>query len=367
MPESQGPLAGLRIVEIGGIGPAAFAAMLLADMGAEVIRVERPAERQPDSPILDPQHRGKRLIMADLKQAGARDAVRNLIDGADVLLEGFRPGVLERLGLGPEECLASNPRLVYGRMTGWGQHGPLAHAASHDPNNLSIVGALHAIGRKGGPPQLPLALVGDFGGGALYLVSGVLAALFERQRSGRGQVVDAAIVDGVAHMMSSVYGAFAEGRWVDERGSNLTDTGTPFVDTYETSDGKYMAVAALEPQFYAELILGLELDPAQLPGQWERARWDELRRSLADAFRGRSRDEWAAVFAAADSCVTPVLSLTEAPHHPHLAARRTFIERNGRIEPGLAPRFSRTSVETPTEPVTESSLDDLVAEWRSES
>jgi len=273
-----------------------------------------------------------------------------LAAAADVFVDPYRPGAAERLGLGPDVLLARNPRLVYGRMTGWGQDGPLAQRAGHDPNYLSLTGALHAIGRAGGPPQLPLSLVGDFAGGAMYLVTGVLAVLVERSVSGAGQVVDAAIVDGVSHLMANPYSLLAGGAWRDERGTNLIDSGAPFVDVYETADGKHVSVASLEPPFYAQLLAGLGLDAAELPGQWSSKDWPALRETFAAAFRTKTRDEWAEIFAGTDACVAPVLSMTEAPTDPHLVARGTFIERDGHPEPAPAPRFGRTPTAVPTQP-----------------
>ncbi|WP_019808692.1 CaiB/BaiF CoA transferase family protein [Saccharomonospora halophila] len=348
-----GPLAGLRVVELAGLGPAPFAAMFLADQGADVVRVERSGAgfTMPVDPHRDTLQRGKRLLGVDLKHPGGAEVVLGLAERADVLLEGYRPGVAERLGVGPDDCRARNPALIYGRMTGWGQDGPLAQRAGHDPNYLALTGALHAIGREGGPPQLPLSLVGDFGGGAMYLVSGVLAALWEATRSGQGQVVDAAIVDGVSHLMASPYSLLAGGAWRDERGTNLIDSGAPFVDVYATADGGHMAVAALEAPFYAELLAGLGLaDDPDLPGQWDRPRWPVMRARLAGAFATRTRDEWAGVFTGVDACAYPVLSLTEAPRHEHLRARGTFVDRDGHPEPAPAPRFSRTRTTLPSSP-----------------
>ena len=344
-----GPLDGLRVVELAGIGPAPFAAMLLADLGADVVRVERPGRSAwPADPTLDLLQRGKRSIVVDLKKPEGVELVRQLAGRADVLLEGYRPGVAERLGLGPEDLSRDNPRLVYGRMTGWGQDGPLADRAGHDIAYIALTGALHAMGRAGGPPQVPLNLIGDFGGGSLYLLLGVFSALWEAQRSGRGQVVDAAIVDGAASLMAMPFAFLGAGLWQDRRGSNLLDTGAPFYDVYETSDGGWMAVGPLEPQFYAEFVRLLGLTDSEgapddtMPGQFDLRAWPELRRRFAEVFATRTRDEWSEVFTPSDACVAPVLSLTEAPHHPHLAARGTYVERDGRIEPAPAPRFDRT-------------------------
>ena len=339
-----GPLAGVRVVELAGIGPAPFAAMLLADLGADVIRVDRPGEPSlpvPLPPESDLLRRGRPSVALDLKHPDGLATTLDLVEQADVLLEGYRPGVAERLGLGPDDCLARNPRLVYGRMTGWGQDGPLAHSAGHDIGYVAVTGALHAIGRAGGPPQVPVNLVGDFGGGALYLVVGVLAALLEARTSGCGQVVDAAIVDGTAHLSSLVVGLASAGLWSDRRGTNLLDTGAPFYDVYETSDGGWLAVGPLEPAFYAELLHLLDLTDAA-PDRLDPAQWPALRTLLADAFRTRTRDAWTAVFEGTDACVEPVLSYAEAPAHPHLAARGTYVEHHGIVQPAPAPRFSRT-------------------------
>ena len=346
-----GPLRGLRVVELGGIGPGPHAAMLLADLGADVARIERPAGGlQVVAPENDWMRRNRRSIDADLKTPDGLALARQLIDRADVLIEGFRPGVTERLGIGPDECLERNPRLVYGRMTGWGQDGPLAQQAGHDINYLSLTGALHAIGPAEGRPVPPLNLVGDFGGGSVYLVMGILAALWEREASGRGQVVDAAIVDGVVSLSQGLWSSFASGGWTDRRESNLLDGGSPFYGTYACSDGRYVAVGAIEPQFYSLLLAGLGLADAKLPGQWDRASWPGMRERVAEIFARRSRDEWAEVFAGTDACVTPVLSLDEAPHHPHLAGRATLTSFGGVTQAAPAPRFSRTATAEPSPP-----------------
>jgi alpha-methylacyl-CoA racemase len=336
-----GPLSGLKVVELAGIGPGPFAAMLLADLGADVVRVDRAGGASPLSvdPRFDLLNRGKRSIVADLKTAPGRDLVLGLIERADMLVEGYRPGVAERLGVGPDPALARNPRLVYGRMTGWGQDGPLAGTAGHDITYLAISGALHMIGRAGGPPQVPLNLLGDFGGGALYLVVGLLAALREASRTGRGQVVDAAVTDGVAHLTTMFAGLAAAGQWCDERGVNLLDTGAPFYDVYPAADGRYLAVGALEPQFYAEFVRLLE--PGEdLPDQYDRSGWPELRARFAATFASRTRPEWIEVFAGSDACVAPVLTPAEAAEHPQMAARGTVERRDGVLQPGAAPRFS---------------------------
>ena len=346
-----GPLTGVRVVELVGIGPGPFAAMMLADLGADVIRIDRPGGNalqvsQPDKDVLS---RGRPSAAVNLKDPRGIELVLDLVERADVLLEGFRPGVTERLGLGPDACFARNPRLVYGRMTGWGQDGPLAQSAGHDVNYISIAGALAPIGRAGGPPQIPLNLVGDFGGGSLYLVAGVLAAVIEARTSGQGQVVDAAIVDGAAHLMSMMVAMQQTGSWSDQRGTNLLDSGTPFYDVYETSDGRYMSVGGLEPQFYSAMTDLLEVD--DLPDRYDFARWPELRKRLAEIFLGRTQAEWADLFEGTDACVAPVLPLSEAPNHPHLVARQTYVEREGLIQPAPAPRFSRTTANLTTPPV----------------
>lgn len=333
-----GPLTGLRVVELAGMGPAPFAAMMLAQMGADVIAVDRPGTT-PD-PSLALLLRGRPRVSIDLRTAAGVAVLLDLVAHADALIEGFRPGVMERLALGPDDCLARNPRLVYGRMTGWGQSGPLATTAGHDIDFVALTGALHAMGRAGGPPQVPLNLVGDFGGGALYLVAGLLAALLEARTSGRGQVVDAAMIDGAAHMLTMTLSMLATGAWRDERGVNLLDTGAPFYDVYETADGRHMAVGALEPQFYAQLLVLLELTDA--PDRDDMSQWPALRSVLAEAFGSRTQAEWTAVFAGSDACVTPVLSLGQAARSPHLTARGTYVEHAGAIAPAPAPRFSRT-------------------------
>ena len=336
----DGPLHGLRVVEMGGIGPGPFATMLLADLGADVVRVDRPGPVS-GSTATDVLHRGRRSVVLDLRRPEAVDALLGLVEAADVLIEGFRPGVMERLGAGPRECLQRNPCLVYGRMTGWGQDGPWATAAGHDVNYLALAGALHPLGRAGGPPAVPVNLLGDFGAGSLYLVFGVMAALWERARSGRGQVVDAAIVDGAASVTTMLHGMLAAGTWRDERGVNLLDTGTPWYDVYETADGGWMSVGPLEIAFYAEFAarLGLPEDLVRRPG---RTRWPELRAAIAAAFATRTRADWEAVFDGSDACVAPVLGLREAADHPHLVARSTFVDIDGVRQPAPAPRFDRT-------------------------
>ncbi|MBO2453736.1 CoA transferase [Actinomadura barringtoniae] len=349
----KGPLSGVRVIELAGIGPGPFAAMLLADLGAEVIRVDRAAAVGPGGGFAstDFTNRGKRSIAIDLKSEAGKEVVLRLVEQSDILLEGFRPGVTERLGLGPDDCLARNPKLVYGRMTGWGQEGRLSQSAGHDIGYIAITGTLHAIGRAGGPPQVPMNLLGDFAGGSMYLIVGVLAALLESKISSRGQVVDTAIVDGAAHLSTFIHGFLAGGMWQDERGVNMLDTGAPWYDVYETADGEHMAVGAIEPQFYAEFVRLIGLENEELPAQHERDRWPELRERFAAAFKARTRDEWAEVFLPSDACVAPVLSMKEAAEHPYNTEREVFVEEGGHLQPAPAPRFSRTPAEIEGLPV----------------
>ncbi|MFJ2768560.1 CaiB/BaiF CoA transferase family protein [Streptomyces sp. NPDC087300] len=338
----RGPLAGVRVVELAGIGPGPFAAMLLADLGADVVRVDRPGGGGlAINPEYDVTNRNKRSVIVDLKAADGADRVLDLVERADVLIEGYRPGVAERLGVGPDACHTRNPRLVYGRMTGWGQEGPLAQRAGHDIAYIAITGTLGMIGNPDEPPAIPANLVGDYAGGSLYLVVGILAALHHARVHGEGQVVDAAIVDGAAHLSTMIHGMLAAGGWQDRRGANLLDGGCPFYGTYETADGGYMAVGSLEQQFYDEFVALLGLTEAA-PARKDLARWDELRTAVAARFKERTRDEWTAVFEDSDACVAPVLSLREAPEHPHLAARGTFTDHGGITQPAPAPRFSTT-------------------------
>jgi alpha-methylacyl-CoA racemase len=340
---SQGPLSGIRVVEVAGIGPAPLGCMILADLGAEVLRVDRSAG--PGLSLVpyrkDTLARSRRSVAVNLKADGGAEVVRRLTDQADVFVEAFRPGVAERLGLGPDELLARNPRLVYARMTGWGQDGPLAPRAGHDVDYASIVGAISAIGEAGRKPVFPINLLADFGGGSMFLVSGVLAALVERATSGTGQVVDVAMVDGVATLTAMVHSHIASGIWQDQRGTNLLDGGAPFYDTYECADGEYVAVGALERQFFAELVRVLDVAD-RVPDQHDIARWPEMRTLFAGTFRTRTRDEWAALFDDVDACVAPVMRLTEAAEHPHVKARRTLVTVDGVTQPAPAPRFSRT-------------------------
>lgn len=341
----MGPLHGLKVVELASIGPGPMCAMLLADLGADVVRVDRLEPSGlgvPTEPRFDVNARGRRSLALDIRQPAGRDAVLRLVDGADVLVEGFRPGVTERLGLGPEACLARNPRLVYGRMTGFGQHGPLAAAAGHDLNYIALSGALHAIGPAGGKPVPPLNLVGDYGGGALYLAFGLMAALYERQRSGQGQVVDAAMVDGAASLMSIFNGLAAAGQWGAPRGENLLDGGAPFYDTYETADGRFIALGPLEPKFFAELARHLGLDERFVKRQYDRRLWPEMRAAIAAAVRTKTRDDWCALLEGSDACFAPVLSLDEAPAHPHAQARAAYVTLDGVVQPAPAPRFGRS-------------------------
>jgi alpha-methylacyl-CoA racemase len=337
-----GPLSGVRVVELAGLGPAPYACLLLAELGADVIRVDRATGgSRLVATDYDVLNRSRPSIAVDLKVPAGRDVVLRLVGEADVLVEGLRPGVMERLGLGPDECLGRNPRLVYARMTGWGQEGPLAARAGHDINYLGLTGALHAVGTAE-KPVVPLNIGADFGGGSMFLVVGILAALLERAGSGQGQVVDAAMVDGGSSLVTMIYGMLGTGLWRDRRASNLLDGGAPFYDTYACADGRHVAVGALEPQFYAAFVDGLGLT-GSLPGdQYDVAHWPEHRRLFAEALATRTRDEWAAAFAGTDACVTPVLSLREAPAHPHLVARGTFVEQDGLAQPAPAPRFSRT-------------------------
>lgn len=351
----MGPLAGLRVIELAGIGPVPMCATLLADLGAEVVRIDRlePSGLGVEMDRRVQVHgRSRRSAAFDLKVPAAREAVLVLASQADVLLEGFRPGVAERLGLGPGDCHARHPGLVYGRMTGFGQGGPLAHAAGHDLNYLALAGALHAIGPAGGAPVPPLNLVADYGGGALYLAFGVMAALHERTRSGRGQVVDAAMVDGVASLMGLFHGLQAAGSWAEARGTNLLDGGAPFYATYETADGQWVAIAAIEPKFFAELARRIGLDAHFVSAQHDRLQWPAMREAMAAIIRGRTRAQWCELLEGTDACFAPVLTMREAAAHPHAVARGTYVEVEGVVQPGPAPRFDRSEPE-PVRPAPE--------------
>ncbi|MDB5746137.1 MAG: carnitine dehydratase [Massilia sp.] len=343
-----GPLAGIKVIEMVGIGPCPFAAMMLADMGAEVIRIDRKPKPGAASPFpmlgtrFDVMARGRRSLALDLKHPEARGIVLKLAEQADILIEGFRPGVMERLGLGPDECMAHNPKLVFGRITGWGQSGPLAQAAGHDLNYIALSGMLHAMGRADAAPSPPLNLVGDFGGGAMMLAFGVVCAALEAKTSGKGQVVDAAMTDGSALLGAMMYGLRAFGSWSDARAANMLDGGAPFYDTYACADGKFLSVGAIEPQFYAELLELVGATDPDLQKQWSQKRWPELKIKFAALFATRSRDEWCALLEGTDACVAPVLDMAEAPLHPHNRARETFIDIDGVVQPAPAPRFSRT-------------------------
>ena len=339
----MGPLKGVKIVEMGGIGSEPFSAMMLADMGAEIIRLER-YKNQPSifDPKLDFGNRGRRSIYIDLKKPEGIAATLKLVESADALIEGFRPGVMERLGLGPDECLKLNPALVYGRITGWGQEGPLAMAAGHDINYIAITGALHAIGRGDDKPVPPLNLVGDFGGGGLLLAFGMACALYEAKISGKGQVVDAAMVDGASLLMTMMHGLRSANLWSDNRGSNLVDGGAHFYDTYETSDGKYVAIGSIEPQFYKLLIEKLGVDASEFKDQMNTAKWPEMKEKISAAFKTKTRDEWCDIMEGSDVCFSPVLTMEEALEHPHNVERNSFVTIDGATQPAPAPRFSRT-------------------------
>jgi crotonobetainyl-CoA:carnitine CoA-transferase CaiB-like acyl-CoA transferase len=363
-----GPLAGLKVVELAGIGPGPMCAMLLADLGATVIRVDRkqPVAQGIERPLrFNTLLRNRGSIALDLKVPAAVDTVLDLVEGADALIEGFRPGVTERLGLGPDACLARNPRLVYGRLTGWGQDGPLSLRAGHDINYLALTGLLDAIGREGQPPTIPLNVVGDYASGSLYMAVGLLAAVLEARQSGHGQVVDAAIVDGAAHLATTFFGMAAGDIWKSGRGTNISDSGSHFYDCYECADGRWVAVGPIEEKFFAELLARLDIEASTLGPQMSRDRWKPAKAVLAAKFKTRTRDEWSALLEASDACVSPVLSFDEAPRHPHLQARGTFVEIDGIVQAGPAPRFSRTVPATPTPPraVTPGNTDAALAPW----
>lgn len=346
----MGPLQGLKILEMGGIGPGPFCGMMLADLGAEVIRVERQGQGAPSGYPTDILNRGKKSIRVDLKTPRGVEAILKMAVRLDGLFEGFRPGVMEKLGLGPEECLARNPRLVYGRMTGWGQQGPLSQQAGHDINYIALTGALHSIGRSGDKPVPPLNLVGDFGGGGMLLAFGMVCALLERERSGRGQVVDSAIIDGTAALMAMIYGFRAGGRWSPQREDNILDGAAPFYDTYETRDGRYVSLGAIEPQFYQKLLDLLQIQGVDLSRQRHKEDWPELKERIAARIKQKTRDQWCAVFEGQNACFAPVLALDEVSRHPHNAARKTFLEIEGVWQAAPAPRFSRTENDLPAPP-----------------
>lgn len=337
----MGPLNGVRIIELAGIGPGPFCGMVLADLGAEVISVERIGAG-PDKPALDCSRRGKRSIALNLKSKAGVETLLKLVDSADVLFEGFRPGVVEKLGIGPDQCLQRNPRLIYGRMTGWGQHGPMSQAAGHDINYISLTGALHAMGRPGEKPVPPLNLVGDFGGGGMFLALGIVSGLLEARSSGKGQVVDAAMTDGSAVLMSMFNTAYEMGLHSLDRGTNRLDGGAHFYDTYETLDGKYISIGSIEPQFYAQLLEVANLPAEEFGQQMDRSRWPDLKRAIADVFLQKTRDQWCELMEGSDICFAPVLDLKEAQDHPHNVARQTYVDVGGIKQPAPAPRFSRT-------------------------
>ena len=346
----MGPLRGLKVVEMVGLAPGPFCAMMLADMGAEVIRVDRPRPvwGSGGARQIQPLNRGRRGFAVDLKNPKGVEVVLKLVDGADALIEGFRPGVMERLGVGPDVCLERNPKLIYGRLTGWGQQGPLAQAAGHDINYIALAGALEFIGRKGGPPVPPNNLLGDFAGGGMLLAFGILAALFERAQSGKGQIIDAAMVDGAAVLTAFAWGQWHSGQLTSERGANVLDSGAPHYDVYETADGKYISVGSIEEQFYAEMLERAGLQDPDLPDREQRANWPELKERFAAVFKTKTRDEWCQIMEGSDACFAPVLALEEAAQHPHNKLRNTFVEVDGRTQPAPAPRFSRTPADVPS-------------------
>jgi alpha-methylacyl-CoA racemase len=362
-----GPLSGIRIIELAGIGPGPFSAMLLADLGADIIRVDRAQQVNPtawDRPNLDVMNRGRRSIGVDLKHRDGVETVLRLVERADALIEGFRPGVTERLGLGPDACHVRNPKLVYGRMTGWGQAGPMSQAAGHDINYIALAGALAHFGRAGAKPTPPINLIGDFGGGGMFMALGIVCGVLEAQRSGKGQVIDVAMVDGSAILMTMMWGLRALGLWDEARGVNVLDTGAPFYDTYETADGGYISLGSLEPQFYAELIERLGLTDAGLTAQMDRSGWPAQREQLTSLFKSKTRSEWDAVLRGSDACYAPVLTMSEAMHDEHLRARGTIVEMDGVAQPAPAPRFSRTpgEIQRPA-PWPGQHTDDALADW----
>jgi len=363
----MGPLSGIKIVELAGIGPAPYAAMLLADLGADVVRVDRSSNvtgGDPATPPNDITGRGRRSIGVDLKNPDGVGTVLDLVENADALLEGFRPGVMERLGLGPDVCLERNPRLVFGRMTGWGQEGPYAHTAGHDINYIALAGVLEPMGRAGQPPTPPLNLVGDFGGGGMLLAFGVVAAILEAKTSGSGQVVDAAMIDGAASLMTMTWSFRHMGIWHDERGTNMLDTGAHFYDTYETADGRYVSIGSIEPQFYAELLRHTGMDGEDLPWQHDRSQWPAVKERFAEVFRSKTRDQWCEIMEGTDVCFAPVLTMEEAPSHPHIAQRGTYTEVAGLTQPAPVPRFSRTPGAVARPPAHAGQhTDEVLGEW----
>lgn len=363
-----GPLTGFKVVELAGIGPGPMCAMLLADLGATVIRVDRkePAKLGIARPLqYNTLLRNRYAIAVDLKDPQGVETVLKLVEQADALIEGFRPGVTERLGLGPDDCLARNPRLVYGRMTGWGQTGPMAQYAGHDLNYLALTGVLDAIGREGQPPSIPLNLLGDYAGGSLYLALGILAGVLEARQSGKGQVVDAAIVDGAAHLATTFFGMLAAGIWKEGRGTNITDSGSPFYDCYPCKDGKFISIGPIESKFYEQLLGLMDIDPLSLGAQMDRNAWPQAKKVLGERFLCRTRDEWVALLEASDACAAGVLSFKEAYEHPHLKARGTFIDVDGVVQPAPAPRFSRTAPAKPSapKPITPENSNAALAAW----
>ncbi len=364
----MGPLHGIKIIELAGIGPGPFCAMMLADMGADVVRVDRAQNvvgGDPASPPADVLNRGRRSVGLDLKQPEGVETLLKLVDEADALIEGFRPGVAERLGVGPDVCLERNPRLVFGRMTGWGQEGPYSQMAGHDINYIALAGALEPLGRAGEKPMPPINLIGDFGGGGMLLAFGVATALVEAQRSGQGQVVDAAMVDGAAVLMTMIHAFRAMGIWEDTRGNNLLDTGAYYYEVYETKDHKFVSIGSLERQFYAVLLEKLGLtDDESMPHPQDKAQWPAMKERFTEIFLTKTRDEWCEIFEGSDACFAPVLSMTEAPQHPHNQHRGTFVERNGVVQPAPAPRFSRTAAEIQRPPAFPGQhTDEVLGDW----
>ncbi|HEX2316475.1 MAG TPA: CaiB/BaiF CoA-transferase family protein [Thermomonospora sp.] len=364
MGNGAGPLVGLRVIELAAVGPGPHAGMILADLGADVVRIDRPSGTQLGRPdASDPMLRGRRRVKADLKTQEGRDTLMSLVRHADVLMEGYRPGVVERLGVGPDECLAVNPRLVYARATGWGQSGPFRDKAGHDINYLSISGALHALGRRDETPPPPLNLVGDYGGGSMLLITGLLAALWHAGRTGRGQVVDAAMVDGVSLLAQKVWSWRAQGLWNDRREANFVDGGSPWYRTYACADGMFMAVAAIEPQFYEQFLIGLGLSGEDLPPQRDPNGFPVLTRRFEEVFASKTRDEWAEIFADLDACTTPVLTWEEAPHHPQNAERRTIVTEHGATQVAPVPRFSHTELRLPAPMADPVDVGEVLADW----